>query len=172
MFFKAGSFIHPIPETETYKARLSGTIASGNSALKTVWVYDRDTGKLLGQTAMESDGTWELNIQARAAQSLMVVCRDEGGDYNADVYDRVSQCTDVILEESEYTAEFFIADPKVYQLPNTRHVNNHMLPIPANTATPVSFNLTMTDGVVSCPDYLEGVYTFYDQDSRWFYGYC
>jgi len=172
MFFKAGYFVNPIPETETYTYRLSGTVASGNSALKTIWIYRREDGRLLGQCPVEVDGTWMTYVQTEVPGGLLVICRDEGEDFNADIYDRVSQCTDTILEEPEYTVERFAVDPKIYKLPNTLHADNNILPVEHNAAAPASFNLTMDNGIIRCPEYLEGVYHFYDSDDRQFYGYC
>lgn len=84
------------------KIRISGTVTSGNTDDKFVLLYDRVTGSLLGTCLVDkTTGTWEIYSEYKADQTLTVICRDEGTDYNADIYDRVSLCT----KDFTFTAE-------------------------------------------------------------------
>lgn len=80
--------------TESKKDKLSGTITSADSTPKTVICYDRRDGAFIASTMKDAgNNTFELHLPFREDGSLTVLCRDEGGSYNADIYDRLSLCT-------------------------------------------------------------------------------
>ena len=56
--------------------------------------YDRNDGELLGSTLIDrTTRQWELYIDpAHSDESITLICRDESGKYNGDIFDRVSLC--------------------------------------------------------------------------------
>lgn len=92
------------PSEETVrKYKLSGTITSGNTAVKTVTAYRRSDGTILGSTNSREDNTWALYSEICSDEDILIICRDEGGDFNADVYDRVSLCTVSLVHPGDFS---------------------------------------------------------------------
>lgn len=83
-----------VPEPVILKNKISGTVNEASNSDKTVWAYDRLNGELLGATIVNRDTRqWELYTDPNHTdESITLICRDEGGDYNGDIYDRVSLC--------------------------------------------------------------------------------
>lgn len=76
------------------KQKQSGTVTSANSAVKIIFVLDRITMELLSSCVADKvTGYWEISVPLRSNGQLLSICRDEGGDFNADIFDRVSLCT-------------------------------------------------------------------------------
>lgn len=95
------------------KIKISGTVTSANSADKTVLVFKRSTAVLLGSAMVDRDtGYWEIFAETTPDEDLMVLCRDEGGDFNADIYDRVSLCT--VESEHDVLYDTLIYDDSEY----------------------------------------------------------
>lgn len=84
-----------IPDPIISKNRISGTINEANNSDKSIWVYDRNSGELLAHTMVDRETRkWEVCLdEGHNDESLFIVCRDEGGDYNGDMFDYVSLCT-------------------------------------------------------------------------------
>lgn len=87
-------YICNMPEPTAIKNKLSGTINEADTGDRSVWAYDRNTGELLGSTMIDrTTRQWELYLDpARNDESITLICRDESGKYNGDIFDRVSLC--------------------------------------------------------------------------------
>lgn len=87
-------YICNMPEPTAIKNKLSGTINEADTGDRSVWAYDRNTGELLGSTMIDrTTRQWELYLDpARSDESITLICRDESGKYNGDIFDRVSLC--------------------------------------------------------------------------------
>jgi len=95
-------------DSNSIKMRMSGTVTSGNSAAKTILAYYRVTGELLGVTVADiSTGDWLLDVPYCPDESITLICRDEGGDFNADIYDRISLCNVNFDHPAEYDSLIF-----------------------------------------------------------------
>lgn len=108
-FFNSPNFvkvstIKPIPE-RIVKTRLSGSLNLAPTPLNndfTVWVYDRESGELLGSAFVDRvTKNWEIFLPEASDKSLIAICREEGEpfDFNADVYDRLSLCAVPYVQE-------------------------------------------------------------------------
>ena len=88
-------YLASVPEPKIVSDIISGSVNEASNSDKSIWVYDRITGELLASTMVDRDTrNWSIAIDPeRPNESLLVVCRDEGGEYNADVFDRVSLCS-------------------------------------------------------------------------------
>lgn len=88
-------YLVSVPEPTIVKDIISGSVNEASGSDKSIWVYDRNTGELLASTMVDRDTrNWSVAIDPNHSdESLLVVCRDEGGEYNADIYDRVSLCS-------------------------------------------------------------------------------
>ena len=88
-------YLASVPEPKITSDIISGSVNEASNSDKSIWVYDRSTGELLASTMVDRDTrSWSIAIAPeRPNESLLVVCRDEGGEYNADVFDRVSLCS-------------------------------------------------------------------------------
>lgn len=88
------SYLSDVPEPVVIKNKVSGTINEADTEDKTIWAYDRNTGELLGSTIVDRDTrTWALYLDPEHNdESITLICRDEGGNYNGDIFDRVSLC--------------------------------------------------------------------------------
>ena len=75
------------------KQLLSGTVLSDSVSVKIVFIIDRNNMEFLATCVAETSGDWLLSCPLREDQDLMAICRDEGEEFNADIYDRVSLCT-------------------------------------------------------------------------------
>jgi len=85
-----------------YSSKLSGTVCDKNGNLITdksvkVFIFDKDTGELVGQTTSNSaDGTWECNVSREVNAKVVAVFTLEG-DYGGD--------TDIAGAEFDITQE-------------------------------------------------------------------
>ena len=84
-----------VPEPVIAKNTISGSVNEITESDKSVWLYDRTTGELLASTMIDKQTrTWTIGVdENHTPESLFVVCLDEGGEYNGDIYDRVSLCS-------------------------------------------------------------------------------
>lgn len=88
---------------QTLKKSISGVASSTDETDKIVLVYDRVTADLIGSTMVDRiNDEWNVFLPFRPDESLTILCRDEGGTFNADVYDRVSLCSESFFHTSEY----------------------------------------------------------------------
>mgnify|MGYP000896184899 CR=1 FL=1 len=81
----------------TYKWKVSGTISyeSGDSPInKRLVLLDRRTFEIIGTGWAYADGTFLVKCRYQPDETVMLIGMDEGGNYNADVYDRLSLCSD------------------------------------------------------------------------------
>lgn len=87
-------YICDMPEPTASKNKLSGTINEADTGDRSIWAYDRNDGELLGSTLIDrTTRQWELYIDpAHSDESITLICRDESGKYNGDIFDRVSLC--------------------------------------------------------------------------------
>ena len=76
------------------KQVLSGTVLSDSASIKIIFIMDRNNLSLLATCVANANGNWEIACPLREDEKLMAICRDEGEEFNADIYDRVSLCTD------------------------------------------------------------------------------
>lgn len=79
------------------KQVLSGIVSSDSVSIKIIFIIDRDNMNLLATCVADTNGDWLLSCPLREDEKLMAICRDEGDEFNADIYDRVSLCTDNYL---------------------------------------------------------------------------
>jgi len=78
--------------TEESATVFSGTVEESDSPVaRTVRVYDRSTGELLGETTSDSgDGSWSIAVGDTSPVYVVCLDDDSGTQYNAQIYDRVS----------------------------------------------------------------------------------
>lgn len=76
------------------KQVLSGIVSSNSTSIKIIFIIDRNNMTLLATCVADTSGDWILSCPLREDEKIMAICRDEGEEFNADVYDRVSLCTD------------------------------------------------------------------------------
>jgi hypothetical protein len=114
------------------KVKLSGTVNSENSADKVILVYDRITAGLIGSVnADRITGHWEIIVPYRSDETLTVICRDEGGDFNADIYDRLSLCSNTFTHTIDYDS-LIISDKKYKELfTDSANIPNQISTIPS-----------------------------------------
>lgn len=80
-------------------SRLSGTLETAIQVRSTVVAFDRNSFALLGSTNVKDDGTWTMDIFPCAMKNILVIVKDDTGQYNCDNYDRVTQEVEVISPE-------------------------------------------------------------------------
>jgi hypothetical protein len=82
------------------KRKIAGTINAPDTAYKTVIAYQRDTGVLLGATVWDPDtGNYEIYVAEQSDENIMLIARDEGGNFNADIYDRLTQAVHTFIAD-------------------------------------------------------------------------
>lgn len=116
------TYLADVPEPVLEKNKLSGTINEADTEDRTVWAYDRRDGELLGTTIVNRDTRqWELYIDpAHDDESITLFCRDEGPNYNGDIFDRVSLC----MTEYPYP----VGVMGLVEYPGTYLINAHASP--------------------------------------------
>lgn len=99
LFIKRSLYLCDVGEPILYANSISGSINEVSNSDKSIWLYDRATGDLLSNCILDRNTrNWKIYTDKNHdPESMFVVCRDEGGEYNGDIYDRVSLCT------TEYT---------------------------------------------------------------------
>jgi len=92
---KRGIYTSDVGQPINLKATISGTINEVSNSDKSILVYDRASGHLIASTMVDrTTRTWEVGVDPRQSDgSMFIVCRDEGEEFNGDIYDRVSLCT-------------------------------------------------------------------------------
>ena len=78
---------------QSTRYELAGQVlVNGSPAVKTIIALDRGSYTYLCSTNSFTDGKWRIRGNPQyPAQSLLVICRDDTGTYNAEVYDRITQ---------------------------------------------------------------------------------
>lgn len=76
------------------KQLLSGTVLSDSTAIKIIFIIDRNNMTPLASCVAETNGDWTVSCPLREDEKLIAICRDEGEEFNADIYDRISLCTE------------------------------------------------------------------------------
>ena len=99
LFIKRSLYLCDVGEPILYANSISGSINEVSDSDKSIWLYDRATGDLLSNCILDRNTrNWKIYTDKNHdPESMFIICRDEGGEYNGDIYDRVSLCT------SEYT---------------------------------------------------------------------
>lgn len=113
------TYINDMPDPVVAKNKISGTVNEANNADKSIWVYARDSGELLAHTMVDRETRkWEVYLDtAHNDESLFIICRDEGGDFNGDIFDYVSLCTveyepnSNMASLTEFPEETFVKEP-------------------------------------------------------------
>jgi len=89
----------------TAKQKLSGNVSSPSSGLSTIFILDRNTMNLIATTIADPQtGDWVCYVPFRNDEQLIAICRDESGDFNADIYDRISLCTNDYVHVVEFNS--------------------------------------------------------------------
>lgn len=99
LFIKRSLYLCDVGEPILYANSISGSINEVSDSDKSIWLYDRATGDLLSNCILDRNTrNWKIYTDKNHdPESMFIICRDEGGEYNGDIYDRVSLCT------TEYT---------------------------------------------------------------------
>ena len=82
-----------------YKMQVSGAINTevGDTApIKRIFLLDRTTMMICGIGKSYSDGTFLIKSGYQPDESLVLIGFDDGDNYNADIYDRISLCSEVL----------------------------------------------------------------------------
>ena len=89
----------------TAKQKLSGNVSPASSGLPTIFILDRNTMNLIATTIADPQtGDWVCYVPFRNDEQLIAICRDESGDFNADIYDRISLCTNDYAHVVEFNS--------------------------------------------------------------------
>jgi hypothetical protein len=138
------------------KRKISGTVNSEGTSRKSIAVFDRRTRNQLGSALAEDTGYWEIYLPIREDENLFIVCFDEGFNFNADIYDRVSLCSETFGELTNYE-NIIIKDEKLLSI-----INNPIRIVNDNTWLSALYDLTNFDGFTS--SIISWNYRSYDQD--------
>lgn len=92
---KRGIYTTDIGQPILNKTTISGTVNEVSESDKIILVYDRASGHLIASTMLDRDTReWKVGVDpAQGDGSMFIVCLDAEGEYNGDIYDKVSLCT-------------------------------------------------------------------------------
>lgn len=92
---KRGIYTTDIGQPILNKTTISGTVNEVSESDKVILVYDRASGHLIASTMLDRDTReWKVGVDpAQGDGSMFIVCLDAEGEYNGDIYDKVSLCT-------------------------------------------------------------------------------
>lgn len=92
---KRGIYTTDIGKPILNKTTISGTVNEVSESDKIILVYDRASGHLIASTMLDRDTReWKVGVDpAQGDGSMFIVCLDAEGEYNGDIYDKVSLCT-------------------------------------------------------------------------------
>lgn len=82
-----------------FDSTINKQIQTGNASFsdddeKIVFILDRKNMELLAACNVDKiTGDWRVSIPSREDEKLISMCRDEGAQFNSDIYDRTSLCT-------------------------------------------------------------------------------
>jgi hypothetical protein len=127
------------------KQKMSGVVYSSVRGRKTVFVHDRVTRDLLGACSADQDtGEWFLYLPHREDEGFFALCSDDTGQFNIDIYDRVS-LGDELYEHDSSLSSLIIDDDTEYLLydlcvTNTQSASNYSIYQHDVKGTAVSIN--------------------------------
>lgn len=83
----------------------SGSVSADDSEVKSIFILDRVKMNLIASTIADTGtGNWKCNVPYREDESLISMCRDEGGSFNIDVYDKTSLCSETYTSSSYHNS--------------------------------------------------------------------
>lgn len=128
LFIKRSLYLCDVGEPILYANSISGSINEVTNSDKSIWLYDRNTGDLLSSTILDrSTRNWKIQTDKNHdPESMFIICRDEGGEYNGDIYDRVSLCTtEYSLPEGISSTIYWPKEHIIYTEAYPRHLHEY-----------------------------------------------